>query len=109
MASADGALGGEVPKYQFEIERAHSMQIERDVFRLLGKVHYATKSLKGRLAVAQPPGATWRLREIKLARATNEVKAQARFSGGFVSDLRGEDGVPWRGEAQSSISFLNQW
>jgi len=58
MASADGALGGEVPKYQFEIERAHSMQIERDVFRLLGKVQYATKSLKGRLAVAQPPGAT---------------------------------------------------
>jgi hypothetical protein len=85
MASADGALGGEVPKYQ--LEKAYYIQIERDVFRLLGKVHYATKSLKGRLAVAQPPGATWRLREIKLARATNEVKAQARFSGGFVSDL----------------------
>jgi hypothetical protein len=56
MASADGALGGEVPKYQLEI--AHCMQIERDVFRLLGKIQYATKSLKGRLAVAQPPGAT---------------------------------------------------
>jgi hypothetical protein len=56
MASADGALGGEVSKYQ--LEKAYYMQIERDVFRLLGKVQYATKSLKGRLAVAQPPGAT---------------------------------------------------
>jgi hypothetical protein len=56
MASADGALGGEVPKYQ--LKKAHYIQIERDVFRLLGKVQYATKSLKGRLAVAQPPGAT---------------------------------------------------
>ena len=30
----------------------------RDGFRFLGRVGTATKSLKGRLAVAQPPGAT---------------------------------------------------
>src|SRR3979490_2715438 len=30
----------------------------RDGFRFLGRVRAATKSLKGRLAVAQPPGAT---------------------------------------------------
>ena len=35
----------------------------RDGFRFLGRVGTATKSLKGRLAVAQPPGATMAVTE----------------------------------------------
>ena len=35
----------------------------RDGFRFLGRVRAATKSLKGRLAVAQPPGATMAVTE----------------------------------------------
>jgi hypothetical protein len=56
MASAVYALGGwpqENCLYQ-----AQYVHIGRNVFRLLGRVRAATKSLKGRLAVAQPPGAT---------------------------------------------------
>ena len=37
--------------------------IGRDGFRFLGRVRAATKSLKGRLAVAQPPGATMAVTE----------------------------------------------
>jgi hypothetical protein len=47
MVSAD--VRWVVPKYR---------SFGRDVFRFLGRVGTATKSLKGRLAVAQPPGAT---------------------------------------------------
>ena len=39
-------------------QRPMTCKFGRDEFRLLGKVRAATKSLKGRLAVAQPPGAT---------------------------------------------------
>jgi hypothetical protein len=35
----------------------------RDVFRFLGRRRTATKLLKGRLAVAQPPGATMAVTE----------------------------------------------
>src|SRR6202171_4513123 len=41
----------------------------RDVFRFLGRVRSATKSLKGRLAVAQPPGA-------RMAVTGNKVSTQ---------------------------------
>jgi len=40
------------------LHQTHYLHIGRNVFRLLGRVRAATKSLKGRLAVAQPPGAT---------------------------------------------------
>jgi hypothetical protein len=43
---------------QNRLQQAHSLHIGRNVFRLLGRVRAATKSLKGRLTVAQPPGAT---------------------------------------------------
>ena len=56
MASAVYALGG--PVLENRLHQAHSINIGRNVFRLLGRVRAATKSLKGRLAVAQPPGAT---------------------------------------------------
>ena len=48
-----GGLALENGPYQ-----AHCLHIGRNVFRLLGRVRAATKSLKGRLTVAQPPGAT---------------------------------------------------
>ena len=72
MAYAVFALGG--PVLENRLHQSHYIHIGRDVFRLTGKVRAATKSLKGRIAVAQPPGATWRLRENKLARVALEVK-----------------------------------
>ena len=77
MASAVYTLGG--PVLENRLYQAHSIHIGRNVFRLLGRVRAATKSLKGRLAVAQPPGATMAVRENKLARVTGEVKAEARM------------------------------
>jgi len=56
MASAVYALGERVPWNR--LHQAHTLHIGRNVFRLLGRVRAATKSLKGRLTVAQPPGAT---------------------------------------------------
>ena len=56
VASTLYALGG--PGIENRLHQSHSINIGRDVFRLTGKVRTATKSLKGRLAVAQPPGAT---------------------------------------------------
>jgi hypothetical protein len=56
MASAVYALGGR-PQENC-LDQAHYVHIGRNVFRLLGRVRAATKSLKGRLTVAQPPGAT---------------------------------------------------
>src|ERR1035437_5625491 len=47
MASAGRTLG-----------RQYNRNVGRDGFRFLGRTRTATKSLKGRLAVAQPPGAT---------------------------------------------------
>src|ERR1019366_4409992 len=47
MASAGRTLG-----------RQYDRNVGRDGFRFLGRTRTATKSLKGRLAVAQPPGAT---------------------------------------------------
>jgi hypothetical protein len=72
MASAVEELGGQVPKNR--LHQAHYLHIGRNEFRLLGRVRAATKSLKGRLAVAQPPGATMAVRENKLARVALEVK-----------------------------------
>ena len=67
-------LGG--PILETRLHQAHSINIGRDVFRLTGKVRSATKSLKGRLAVAQPPGATMAVRENKLACGALKVKAE---------------------------------
>ena len=61
MASAAYALGERVPKNR--LHQAHYLHIGRNVFRLLGRVRAATKSLKGRLTVAQPPGATMAVTE----------------------------------------------
>src|ERR1019366_8803041 len=47
MASAGRTLG-----------RQYNRNVGRDGFRFLGRTRTATKSLKGLLAVAQPPGAT---------------------------------------------------
>jgi hypothetical protein len=74
MAYAVYALGG--PVLENRLHQAHNIDIGRDVFRLTGKVRAATKSLKGRLTVAQPPGATMAVRENKLARVAPEVKPQ---------------------------------
>jgi hypothetical protein len=38
--------------------RCAKLHFDRDEYRFLGRIEIATKSLKGRLAVAQPPGAT---------------------------------------------------
>ena len=56
VASAAYALGGS--GLENRLHQAQSTNVGRNVFRLLGRVRAATKSLKGRLTVAQPPGAT---------------------------------------------------
>ncbi len=45
------------------LDRANYRSFGRDGFRFLGRTRAATKSLKGRLAVAQPPGATMAVTE----------------------------------------------
>src|SRR5579863_9876736 len=87
MAPAGCALGWRVPWKGSH--HPHHISIGRNVFRLLGRIRAATKSLKGRLAVAQPPGATMAVRVDKLARVTLEVKAQARISQRWVGTLLG--------------------
>jgi len=48
----------------------------RDVYRFLGRVGTATKSLKGRLTVAQPPGATMAVtgKHVNMRRAKSKEK-----------------------------------
>jgi hypothetical protein len=76
--------------YQFDFAQfKQDFPFGRDVFRLTGKVCFATKSLKGRLAVAQPPGATMAVRENKLACVALDVKAQPHSSQLFAHKLNG--------------------
>jgi len=56
MASAAVAPGERLPR--IGLHQRPYLYIDRNAFRLLGRVRAATKSLKGRFAVAQPPGAT---------------------------------------------------
>jgi hypothetical protein len=94
MASAVYKPGGPIPENAYT--NPHSTNIGRDVFRLTGKVQIATKSLKGRLAVAQPPGATMAVRENKLARVAVEVKTQPRIQAILCLPAHGSFDVPAR-------------
>jgi hypothetical protein len=80
-------LGG--PVHEICLHHADYVHIGRDEFRLTGKVCFATKLLKGRLAVAQPPGATMAVRENKLACVALDVKAQPHISQLFAHKTNG--------------------
>src|ERR1019366_4041586 len=92
MASAGRTLG-----------RQYNRNVGRDGFRFLGRTRTATKSLKGRLAVAQPPGATMAVtgkqvntRHARSKEATSERLTTSKKTGSFLRRRSGQANLSGR-------------
>src|ERR1700722_299580 len=86
MVSAVFSPGSPIRKNR--LHQAHSTHIGRNVFLFLGRVRTATKSLKGRLTVAQPPGATMAVTGKQISTRRVRSKGASAYQTTLSSDIK---------------------